>query len=243
MATIDMSQRRRTGAADRPALTLDHLAIAAARLGEGIDFVEETLGVRMPLGGKHAVMNTHNAVLRLGDGLYLEVIAVDPEAGPPQRPRWFGLDNAKLQSRLTSLGPCLVAWIVRTDNLAATLEASRGDLGAPVPMTRGALSWQIGVTPSGQPAMGGLKPVAIQWSAGEHPTQRMPDLGVRFGGLTLRAPKPEALRIALAGIGADRLADIKPYRRSASPLEATFIRPDGLEASISGGDWAGLTAA
>ncbi len=221
-----------------PTLTFDHIAIAAARLGEGIDFVEETLGVRMPLGGKHPIMNTHNAVMRLGDGIYLEVIAIDPEAGPPHRPRWFGLDDPKLQSRLTALGPCLVAWVVRSDDLAVSLQAGQGDLGVALAMSRGSLSWQIGVHPDGLPGMGGLLPTVIQWPAGEHPTQRMSDQGVRFGGLTLRAPKPEHLRTALTRIGAEKLADIKPYRRSALPLEAIFIRPDGLAASISGGDWA-----
>jgi len=222
-----------------PTLTLDHLAIAAARLGEGIDFVEETLGVRMPLGGKHPIMNTHNAVMRLADGLYLEVIAVDPEAGPAQRPRWFGLDDHKLQARLAAEGPCLVAWIVRSDDLAATLQASGGELGEALAMTRGTMAWQIGVTPNGLPPLSGLLPVAIQWPVGEHPTQRMPDSGVRFGGLTLRLPKPETLRSVLARIGADRLADIKPYRRGAPALEATFIRPNGLAAVIGGADWSG----
>jgi Glyoxalase-like domain len=220
-----------------PTLALDHIAIAAARLGEGIDFVEETLGVRMPLGGKHPIMNTHNAVMRLGEGFYLEVIAVDPEAGPAHRPRWFGLDDPRLQARLASLGPELVAWIVRSDDLAGTLQAAEGELGEALPMSRGAMTWQIGVAATGRPARGGLLPTAIQWPQGEHPTQRMADLGVRFGGLTLRAPKPEPLRVALSRIGADKLAEIKPYRRSAQPLEAAFIRPDGLEASIAGGDW------
>ena len=220
-----------------PTLALDHIVLAAARLGEGIDFIEETLGVRMPLGGKHPIMNTHNAVLRLADGLYLEVIAIDPEAGPAQRPRWFGLDDPKLQSRLSAEGPSLAAWVVRTDDLASTLRSAAGDLGDAIAMSRGALNWQIGVAPDGRAPRGGLLPVAIQWPGGEHPTHRMPDAGVRFGGLTLRAPKPETLRGALARIGAERLAEIKPYRRSARPLEAIFIRPDGLEASLCGGDW------
>jgi hypothetical protein len=220
-----------------PTLTLDHLAIAAARLGEGIDFVEETLGVRMPLGGKHPFMNTHNAVMRLGEGLYLEVIAIDPEAGPASRPRWFGLDDAKLQSRLSSEGPCLAAWIARTDDLTATLHAGDGTLGDALAMSRGSMTWQIGVRPDGLLPMGGLLPTVIQWPSGEHPTQRMPDMNVRFCGLTLRAPKPDTLRSTLLRIGAEKLADIKPYRRSARPLEATFVRPDGTEASIGGGDW------
>lgn len=223
-----------------PALAFDHLAIAAARLGEGIDLVEETLGVRMPLGGKHPGMNTHNAVMRLGDGLYLEVIAIDPEAGPATRPRWFGLDDPKLQQRLTALGPCLVAWVARTDNLVGSLRASTADLGAPMPMSRGTLSWDIAVRADGALPMGGLLPALIQWPPGVHPTaQRMPDLGVRFAGLTLRAPKPEPVRNALAQIGAAGLVEVKPFRRGLEPMEATFIRADGIAATISGGELAG----
>jgi len=220
-----------------PALALDHLAIAAARLGEGIDFVEEMLGVRMPLGGKHPDMNTHNAVMRLGDGLYLEVIAVDPEAGPALHPRWFGLDNPRMRSRLMSEGPRMVAWVARSTNLAASLQASAMSLGKAMPMSRGSLKWQIAVAPDGELPLGGLMPTLIEWPPGIHPTaQRMPDLGVRLADLTLRAAKPEPVRAALARIGAAHLVVIKPLRRGAEPLEATFIRPDGAEVCISGGE-------
>lgn len=222
-----------------PALAFDHLVIAAARLGEGIDLVEDKLGVRLPLGGKHAVMNTHNAVMRLGDGLYLEVIAIDPEAPPPARPRWFGLDEARLQQRLSALGPCLIAWVARSDNLACSLKASALDLGQALPMSRGTLAWTIAVRSDGALAMGGLLPTLIQWPPGVHPTaQRMPDLGVRFGGLTLRAAKPETVRTALTRIGAASLVEVKPFRRGLDPLEATLIRPDGLAATFTGGDLA-----
>jgi len=220
-----------------PALALDHLAIAAARIGEGIDFVEEMLGVRMPLGGKHPVMNTHNAVMKLADGLYLEVIAIDPEAGPPQRPRWFGLDDPRLQARLAGEGPRLIAWVARSTDLATSMRASSLDLGEALEMSRGALKWKIAVPPSGATVRGGLLPTLIEWPPGVHPTaQRMPDLGVRLASLTLRAAKPEPIRMALSTIGADLLVSIKPMRRGAEPLEALFTRPDGAEVAIGGGE-------
>lgn len=31
------------------------------------------------------------------DGMYLEVIAVDPDAPAPTRPRWFSLDDPTMQ--------------------------------------------------------------------------------------------------------------------------------------------------
>jgi len=220
-----------------PALALDHLAIAAARLGEGIDFVEEALGVRMPLGGKHPGMNTHNAVMKLADGLYLEVIAIDPEAAPPVRSRWFGMDDPALQARLSAEGPRIIAWVARTTDIAGSLRcAGTHDLGEPMPMSRGTLNWKIAVRADGSQAMAGLLPTLIEWPPGVHPTaQRMPDLGVRFVGLTLRAAKPEPLRAALASLGADRLVDVKPMRRGAEPMEAVFVRPDGAEVRVSGG--------
>ena len=221
-----------------PPLALDHLAIAAGRLGEGIDFVEEMLGVRMPLGGKHPLMNTHNAVMKLGDRLYLEVIAVDPEAGPPVRPRWFGLDSAATRARLAAEGPRLIAWLVRTDDIAASLAAGGPELGQPLAMSRGDLAWQIAVRPDGAVPLGGLAPVLLQWPPGVHPAaQRMPDLGVKLLGLTLRAAKPEPLRASLARFGADRLAEIRPMRRGAAMLEAHFVRPDGKEVTIGSGEF------
>ena len=223
-----------------PALALDHLAIAAGQLGEGIDFVEDKLGVRMPLGGKHPGMHTHNAVMKLGEKLYLEVIAIDPEAGPPMQPRWFGLDDPATRARLSAIGPHLIGWLARTDDMAASLRAGGPELGAAMPMSRGGLNWQIAVRPDGALPMGGLLPVLIQWPPGIHPAaQRMPDLGVRLLGLTLRAAKPEPLRAALARIGADRLADVKPWRRGAPLLDAAFVRPDGAEVVIAGGELIG----
>lgn len=217
-----------------PSLSLDHLVIAASRLGEGIDFVEEKLGVRVPLGGKHPVMNTHNAVGRLGDGAYLEIIAVDPEAGPAGHARWFGLDDARMRSRLASEGPMIVTWVARSPDLPATLAASLIDLGEPLELSRGSLSWQITVRRNGSMPLGGLAPSIIAWPPGPHPSARMADLSLRFSGLTLRAEKPPLMRNVLTAMGAGALADIKPKRRGAPAMEATFVRADGSTVTICG---------
>ena len=74
-------------------MELDHFAIAANTLAEATAHVEEALGVPLQPGGEHAVFGTHNRLLGLADGLYLEAIAIDPEATPERSPRWFDLDS------------------------------------------------------------------------------------------------------------------------------------------------------
>ena len=78
----------------RQAITLseshiDHLVVAASSLEEGIKYIEQCLGVTPQTGGKHVKMGTHNALLKISDKTYLEVIATDPGAAPPNRQRWF----------------------------------------------------------------------------------------------------------------------------------------------------------
>jgi catechol 2,3-dioxygenase-like lactoylglutathione lyase family enzyme len=71
----------------------DHLVLAARDLDAGAAWLESLLGVKLAQGGKHARMGTHNRLLGLGDNFYLELIAIDPDAVAPGRPRWFGLDG------------------------------------------------------------------------------------------------------------------------------------------------------
>jgi hypothetical protein len=49
------------------------------------------------LGGVHEKMGTYNRVLKLGQGCYLEIIAINPKAQKPERPRWVELDRHAMQ--------------------------------------------------------------------------------------------------------------------------------------------------
>lgn len=58
-----------------PRSFLDHITVTAFSLEAGAAFVSETLGVAPQAGGEHPRMATHNLLLRLGDAMFLEVIA------------------------------------------------------------------------------------------------------------------------------------------------------------------------
>jgi hypothetical protein len=77
---------------------LDHIVVAAHTMAQGLAYVEALLGVAMAPGGAHPRMATHNHLLRLGDAVFLEVIAIDPAGQKPARPRWFDLDNIALMA-------------------------------------------------------------------------------------------------------------------------------------------------
>lgn len=95
-------------------MRLDHIAVSGGTLTEATAAVEDALGVQMQSGGNHDVFSTHNTLLGLEGGLYIEAIAIDPAAPKPERPRWFDLDRFSGTARLTN-------WICATDDMGATL--------------------------------------------------------------------------------------------------------------------------
>ena len=48
-------------------LGIDHIAISAGRLQEGVEYVEAALGVPLEAGGRHLRFGTHNQLLNLGE--------------------------------------------------------------------------------------------------------------------------------------------------------------------------------
>ena len=59
---------------------IDHLVVGAANLSAGVEYVNRLLGVDIPYGGEHEKMGTHNHIMQLGSRLFLEVIAINPQA-------------------------------------------------------------------------------------------------------------------------------------------------------------------
>ena len=208
-------------------VVLDHLIVAAASLSQGVAWCEATLGVTPGPGGQHPLMGTHNRLLKIATaaypGAYLEIIAIDPDAAPPQRARWFGLDDSALQHRLAA-GPRLIHLVARS----TMLDMHRWGLitvglkpGNPVAASRetpaGTLSWEILVADDGRLDCGGALPTLIQWK-GPHPAERMPDSGVTLKALTLHGVSDRARQVL-------RLPGVQVLPDGGSALSASPSSP------------------
>ncbi len=197
----------------------DHLVVIAQDLRQGSAWVEERLGVRPQPGGKHVAMGTHNALLSLGSRFYLEVIAVDPEAVKPPRPRWFDMDEPRMRAAMTE-GPHLAHWVARTTDIDAAA-ARLPDLGAPTIMARGDMTWRITIPDDGHRPGRGLVPTLIQWPGPQHPTDRMADSGCRLVAVAGEHPEPALVRAELATLG---LSETMKVTYGKSPRVAAMIR-------------------
>lgn len=213
-------------------LKLDHLTIVAPSLAKGVAFVEDELGVTAPFGGKHPRMGTHNHLLRLGDDLFLEIVAVDPDAVRPARSRWFDLDawSGKPAS--------LATWVLGTEDIENSLGEAMRECGRAVEITRGDLTWLISIADNGKMPLEGAFPALIQWPRGSHPAARMPATGCSLESLQVGHPNAEIIIRFLA----DNLADPRVSVVVAKEpfLSAEIRTPNGvrvLKSTLTGGSW------
>jgi hypothetical protein len=198
-------------------ITLDHIAVAGETLAAATAHVAVVLGVPLQEGGAHAIFHTHNTLLGLEDGLYLEAIAVNPQAPVPDRARWFDLDRF-------SGGPRLTNWICRCDDLEATLAVLPEGYGMPVDLQRGDLRWRMAVPASGVLPYDNCAPALIQWTGAGHPAARLTQQGCRIETLEVRHPQAVALARLLAPLLVD---DRIRFFTGAAQLAATFTTPAG----------------
>src|SRR6266545_77803 len=100
----------------RPAASaVDHLLLGVSDLERGIEWVERRTGVRAAAGGVHPGVGTRNALLSLGPGHYLEIIAPDPAQSAY---------NFQIDVRLLT-EPRLITFAAATSDIEATAAAAR----------------------------------------------------------------------------------------------------------------------
>jgi hypothetical protein len=191
-----------------------------------MDQAAVALGVRPALGGRHPQWGTWNALLSLGDGVYLEWVAQDPavarDGGGPATV--FGVDQVQV--------PRLMTWCARDEALERTAARARSegiDLG---PVLAGGrdrpdgsrVEWKV--TDPRMDRTGGLLPFLIDWGTTPHPSGELP--GGAKDGLTLSAlwiehPDPDEIRRRLQSMGVE-----VPVRLAGAPaLVANLSTPLG----------------
>lgn len=197
---------------------IDHLVVTAPTLEAGAAYVGEALGVSPQAGGQHPSMGTHNLLVRLGDSMYLEVIAPDPSAPAPTRPRWFALDALGPDA-----APSLAAWVARTADIHSTVAGCSESLGEIERMTRGTLAWLITIAADGSPLLHGIAPALIEWETDTHPAAKLRDQGLSLARLELFHPESARVDRLLESLGLEGPVSILPSAGNSRPRLAAHI--------------------
>jgi len=88
---------------------IDHIVYSVVDLEAAIDDIENQLGVRPSIGGRHLSKGTKNAILNLNKACYLEILAIDEENKEVKAPRWMGVDLIKKD--------CITRWALKSNHL------------------------------------------------------------------------------------------------------------------------------
>jgi Glyoxalase-like domain len=205
---------------------IDHLVFAAPTLAQGIEHIADLTGATPRPGGKHAGMGTHNALVKLGEQLYLEIIAIDPAGEKPTRKRWFDLDDGNLMADLVDR-PRLIHWVARTRDLEFTAKHAGYDPGTILPFARGEYRWRITVPDDGKRPGRGVLPTLIQWES-SHPADALPESGLALAQLAASHPEPALVRRSLDRLGLSD--DIRVTFDRDARLAVMLRTPRGLVA-------------
>ncbi len=150
---------------------IDHLVYATTNFEDSIEWFEDISGVRPVFGGYHKAKGTKNALVRIGDKMYLEILGIDESNDSIKKNRWMGIDL------LTK--PQLTRWALASDNLekdASCLKSYDQHLGEIKAGSRkkqngNTLAWEM-IMPLAKPAID-LLPFMIDWGKSVHPAQNL----------------------------------------------------------------------
>ena len=179
---------------------IDHLLYATTDLEKGMDEIESLLGVRPVPGGHHPKYGTHNALLSLGPGVYLEIIARDPKLPAPQR--------GPLIDIALSTESHLVTWVYRVEDIqeassavaSASIELGPIESGSRAKPDGSVINWQL-TDPYSMPLEGAV-PFLINWGETVHPHWLIPS-GGRLVEVAIEHPEPDRVREALSTLGVE----------------------------------------
>lgn len=191
-------------------LKLDHLTVIAPTLPEGVEHVRDCLGIEVPFGSRHAYMGTHNHRLRLGNSIYLEIVALDPAGATPRRPRWFGLDNQARIKADWQEGRRLRGWVANTVHMDAILAAHGAVFGNLLALPDDDPTFSFTVPQDGSLPMDGAIPSLIDHRGDSSYVASIPDLGARLQSLVLEHPAPDEVAAIYSQLAIDCPPALRP---------------------------------
>ncbi len=174
-------------------LKLDHLTVIAPTLSEGVSHVRRCLDLEVPFGTRHDYMGTHNHRLQLGNSVYLEIVALDPDGIEPDRSRWFGLDNQQQVRSDWNEGRRLRGWVAGTDAIDTVVSTRRSMFGDKVALPASNPSFDFTIPGDGSLPLDGAAPSIIDHRGDPTSMASIPDLGARLRSPTLEHPDPAAM--------------------------------------------------
>src|SRR5436305_14398455 len=198
--------------------SFDHVQLACNDLDKGIAFVESRTGVKAASGGVHPGRASRNALLKLGERRYLEILAPDPAQDRSLDVR--GL--YKIDS------PRLLEWVAHVDDLdplIRALDAAHIETKPVFPGSRKRpdgklLRWRALNLKDNRK---GLLPFFIEWTADSaHPASDSP-AGCELTSFTVNDPDPASLRATFHTL---QLDDVQVDKGPAR-LQAAIKGPKG----------------
>ncbi len=184
-----------------PSVIVDHIIVGIADLDEGIEQLEALTGVRAVIGGEHPGRGTRNALISLGTGHYMELLAPVPGGVIDEFDDLAG--DLPGFSELTPIG--WAASSTNVDDLAQRLVAAGYEVAGPVAGSRvkpdgSVLEWRTLAIE--QPLIAGA-PFFIEWGESSvHPSASSP-AGCELGTVNLQDPSSDALRDLMDLLGLD----------------------------------------
>ncbi|MEM1156467.1 MAG: VOC family protein [Pseudomonadota bacterium] len=172
---------------------VDHLVFGAPELEQGIEQVQNLLGLPARYGGSHPGLGTHMALIPFGSQCYLEIIAPDPDQSAFKGERPFGLDKVT--------APRLLTWVASRPGLPKYIDQVRASglhmLDAISLSRRTAegqvLEWQMSFLDDIEPELMGVLPMFIDWGESPHPGSTSEN-SARLERLELQHPDTASLK-------------------------------------------------
>lgn len=199
---------------------IDHLVYCVPELKAAMEFFQFVHGIHFTYGGQHLTQGTHNALLNIGKGAYLELLAIDPTNHNIDPPRWMGIDL------ITE--PKLTRWAIKTNDLSsdvAILKEANPNMGEQFNGSRkktdgSILEWGMAL-PLATPKVE-ILPFMIDWKTSIHPTESLSKI-YPLTALKATYPEPSVIEKPLKKLG----IDLEVLEAKEVSLQATIQGPKG----------------